>query len=363
MASEEANGGSSDLTKIPVWLTLQRCRGVGWLHAGHGGCLGLGDSGLGAAVFSSVVLVPAEGDPPVAGAVVGNGRSNRSTTDSVHKTFSVGRNAYADAALRVLDSVAPVEVEATPGEAAEEGGYGEAGDLFAALLSPSVPTEREAKEAKTIQGDFLVMHHVLDKPSRDEEDMEEVHLCFGELLWHPMPPRLFACRSLWSAPQPMRLTKSTGKSQHQAAAKGTTVSEAAGSNPVLVLTDVEEDDAGEHQHDNISLTAAAGFPLAALRNLQGTFGNTEVFRRVAAETWSLALSSVRETPATIARLSHATAAVLQKASADWAALGSAAITAAATAGGRAQKLWKDFSGNATGNNNNNDSEGSKDNPS
>lgn len=282
----DGNEAQPDVTKVPVWLTLQRCRGLGWLHAGHGGCLGLGDSGRGAAVFSRVVLVPPEDvhEHSAAATAVGSGGGVGVSARTSSVAVARRRGAGSNIALRVLDNVAPVEVEAAAGEAAEEGGYGDSGDLFAALLSPSVPTESEAADAKIVQGDFVVMHRVQEEPPPGEEDVEELHLCFGrdqlrhrpserfnthdhgssccfgirasllsavravagELLWHPAPPRLFACRSLWTAPQRMRLTKSTEKQKYDPTSAETIASPAgAGSNLVLVLSDVEEAPAGE----------------------------------------------------------------------------------------------------------------------
>lgn len=278
----DGSEAQTDVTKVPVWLTLQRCRGLGWLHAGRGGCLGLGDSGRGAAVFSRVVLVPPEDDrehtagPTAVGSDGGVGVGTHASSISGSRRRGAGGNT----ALRVLESVAPVEVEAAAGEAAEEGGYGDAGELFAALLSPSVPTESEAAETKSVQGDFVVMHSVQEEPPPGDEDIEELHLCFGELLWHPTPPRLFACRSLWTAPQRMRLTKTTEKQKDGPRQPETIASPAgAGSNLVLVLSDVEETEAGEQD-----LPSAVGVPLAALRNLHGTLGDREAFRRVASDT-------------------------------------------------------------------------------
>lgn len=183
-AADGSNNHEADLTKIPLWLTLQRCRGVGWLYAGRGGCLGLGDSGRGAAVFSRVVLVPAEEDAPYLGDATGaNDSSSRDKglAQGAHPVTPTRQGSRTDAALRVLDSVAPVEVEAAAGEAAEEDGYGNAGGLFAAILSPSVPTEAEASKAKDVQGDFVVMHHIHEEALPGDEGVEELHLCFGEM--------------------------------------------------------------------------------------------------------------------------------------------------------------------------------------
>lgn len=342
-AADGSNDPQADLKKIPLWLTLQRCRGVGWLYSGHGGCLGLGDSGRGAAVFSRVVLVPAEEVVPSPDdATVVDGSSSSNLTQGAYPVTPKRPSSRTDATLRVLDSIAPVEVEAAAGEAAEGGGYGDAGGLFAAILSPSVPTETEANEAKDVQGDFLVMHRVHEETPPGDEGVEELHLCFGELLWHPVPPRLFACRSLWAAPQRMRLTKSIEQQQQPAGPTGAIEPAAAGSNPVLVLTDIEEGDAGEqHPHNSIAMPSLAGVPLAALRNLRGALGDKDTLHRVASDTLSLSLASLRQVPATITRISSATAEVIHNASADWAALGTSAVYAAAAAGARIQRLWKD----------------------
>ncbi|KAL8271995.1 hypothetical protein Esti_004119 [Eimeria stiedai] len=338
---------------IPLWLTLQRCRGVGWLHATRGGCLGLGDSGRGAAVFSRVILVPPQdaGDSSAASDATLAGSQSSSFTDNASSAFARKRSALADATLRALDKVAAVEVEAGAEEAAFEGGYGDGGGLFAALLSPSVPSKEEGKAATSVQGEFLVMHHMQDEVPQSEDAVEELHLCFGELLWHPTPPRLFACRSLWSPAQHMRLTRTNEEERLNAttAAITTTATAAAAASPtaadspVFVLTDVEETDVDGQSHVIARDFQAAAFPLEALRNMRGALADREAFQRAMKDTFSLSASSIRHSPETFARLANAATDVLSKASADWVAIGAAAFQAAAAAGGKAQRLWKDFS--------------------
>ncbi|KAL8455839.1 hypothetical protein Emag_000413 [Eimeria magna] len=334
---------------IPLWLTLQRCRGIGWLHATRGGCLGLGDSGRGAAVFSRVVLVPPEDTDESSAASNATppgiqGTATASPTDNASSAFARKRSALADATLRALDNVAAVEVEAGADEAALEGGYGDGGGLFAALLSPSVPSKEDGNAATSVQGEFLVMHHMQDEVPQSEDAVEELHLCFGELLWHPTPPRLFACRSLWSSAQHMRLTRSNEEELSKAstaAARAAAATVAAGaapdtavdSSPVFVLTDVEETEIDD----------AAASPLEALRSMRAVLADREAFNRAMKDTLSLSASSIRHSPETFTRLASAATEVLSKASADWVALGTAAFQTAAAAGKKVQRLWKDFS--------------------
>ncbi|KAL8436683.1 hypothetical protein ACSSS7_001508 [Eimeria intestinalis] len=181
---EKQQAGAAEL---PVWLTLQRCRGVGWLHASRGGCLGLADSGRGAAVFSRVVLVPPEDavDSVTSSAAVPSGTKGSTPASSPESyaaspPFARKRSAVADATLHALDKVAAVEVEAGAEEAALEGGYGDGGGLFAALLSPSVPSQEKRNNDANVEGEFLVMHHVPEETPQSEDAVEELHLCFGE---------------------------------------------------------------------------------------------------------------------------------------------------------------------------------------
>ncbi|KAL8449865.1 hypothetical protein Emed_002828 [Eimeria media] len=342
---------------IPLWLTLQRCRGIGWLHASRGGCLGLGDSGRGAAVFSRVVLVPPEDTDDSATTTdatapgMHGSAATTTFTDNASSAFARKRSALADATLHALDNVAAVEVEAGAEEAALEGGYGDGGGLFAALLSPSVPNKEERNAATSVQGEFLVMHHMQDETPQNEDAVEELHLCFGELLWHPTPPRLFACRSLWSSAQHMRLTKSNEEERLKpstaaatataaraaaaatAAAAAAADADTAADGPVFVLTDVEETETDD----------AAASPLEALRSMRGALADREAFHRAVKDTFSLSASSIRHSPETFARLANAATDVLSKASADWVALGTAAFQTAAAAGRKVQRFWKEFS--------------------
>lgn len=176
----------ADRSEIPVWLELQRCRGIGWLRANRGVCLGLGDSGRGAALFSRVVLVPADDDSNTAdvGAAAGGNSSNiHGNVERASSMSAMKRRENIHVALRVLDQVPGVEVEAEAWEADERGGYGESDGLFAAIIAPSVPTEDEAHETSKIEGEFVVMHRVEESLPQDE-GVEELHLCFGETRAH-----------------------------------------------------------------------------------------------------------------------------------------------------------------------------------
>ncbi|KAL8439830.1 hypothetical protein Efla_004356 [Eimeria flavescens] len=321
--------------EIPLWLTLQRCRGVGWLHAARGGCLGLGDWGRGAAVFSRVVLVPPVDEPAAASSahLHAGGSGGHSGAGSTHFSDAKKLRAPGDLSLGALDKVAAVEVEVAADEAEAEGGYGDRGGLYAALISSSVPAKEEAETATSVHGEFVIMHHIQDEQPPSDDGVDDLHLCVGELLWHPMPPRLFACRSMWSSPQLMRLKKSTdGKLRTDANALAATgAAGTAAGGPVFVLSDVDESD-----------VEAATIPLGALKNIKGFLGDREAFRRAVTDTISLSASSIRRSPETISRLSNAAGDVFLKASADWLELGSAAMRAAAAAGGRVQKFWQGF---------------------
>ncbi|KAL8436684.1 hypothetical protein ACSSS7_001509 [Eimeria intestinalis] len=145
-----------------------------------------------------------------------------------------------------------------------------------------------------------------------------------------------------------------------ASADAAAASDAAADSRVFVLTDVEEThgdgqdavrtparlsacstaDAAFHSYAHAD---AAAFPLVALRNMREALADREAFRRAMKDTISLSASSIRHSPETFAGLANAATEVLSKASADWVALGAAAFHAAAAAGGKIQRFWKDFS--------------------
>lgn len=189
IAASESNEAQADLRAIPVWLTLQRCRGLGWLHAGQGGCLGIADSGWSAAVFSRVAVVPANeasSQDAACDTIVSNNDEARNRADRAHAPSERPPAASSDPALRILDDVSPVEVEA-PADKTEEDDYGDSGCLYAALVSPSMSMRAEEAQANSVHGDFVVMHHLQDEQPRDENDVEELHLCFGEVLTRSRP--------------------------------------------------------------------------------------------------------------------------------------------------------------------------------
>lgn len=335
-AAAESSEAQGDLRTIPVWLTLQRCRGLGWLHAGQGGCLGVAGPGGNAAVFSRVTLVPANrtsSQDAAGGTIVTNNGEATNYADLCHAPSGRPPAASGDPALRILDEVSPVEVEA-PTDETEEDGYGDSGSLYAALISPSMPTRVEGAQANSVQGDFVVMHHVRDEQPRDEDDLEELHLCFGELLWHSEPPRLFACRSMWTAPQHMRLTK-VAEHQQQPEVAAAAPAAATESKFVLVLSDVEEDPA----YGKTGVPSFPGISVAALRSLRNTLGDRESVRRIASDTLSLSLHSLRQAPESLSCLASSTADVIHKAAVGWAAAGAAAARAAAAAGEKLQQYW------------------------
>ncbi|CDJ59468.1 hypothetical protein, conserved [Eimeria maxima] len=357
-----------DLKEIPVWLPLQRCRGLGWMHGSHWGCIGIIDSGLDAAIFSRVQLVGGEEGDSLSAAAAPVVAPAPAAAAAAEAGGRGGREAEGDAVLRVLDNVTPVEMEAAPGEAAEVdmggaaaagaagGGGGAAADMFAALLLPSSPFIK--KDAKIVEGDFTVLHKVKDYAAETDE-IGELQVCCGEMLWHPRPPLLIACRSLWASPQRMRLSKTANNSDAAAAAVAAAAAAAGGTAPdeFLVLSDVEEGEEGKAAaaEESQQTFRAAGLPKAALHALKGTLKDREAFSRIAAETATMSVQSLRQMPATLTRLSSATAEVLYKASADWAAAGSAAIQAAATSAAKMQKTLRDLYGKSSSSNSNSSS--------
>ncbi|OEH77069.1 hypothetical protein cyc_02502 [Cyclospora cayetanensis] len=363
-----AAAAESSVARVPLWLPVQRCRGVGWLYGQRGGCLGLTDSGRAAAVFSPVQLVQQEGEAYSADSVL-PAASSAGTADAA-------RASYRDPLLSILDNVAPVEVEVAPDGGGEVDLDKGSEAMYAALLLPSLPAETEA--LKDIKGDFLVMQHTPSEEDDTEENLEEMQLCFvatgechmlvhallpacaaGELLWHPTTPLLFACRSLWSAERRMRLTKSTEQLQDQQSSTALAVlpaaSKAPASVPVLILSDVDDEEEKEGVGDSPS---ASGLAISALHNLRETFSNREALSRIGVDMGSFALHALRQTPETIAQLSSATSQLLQNASADWAAFGGVASQAAANAVERAQRLWRQFREGAGSRNNRTQNENS-----
>ncbi|XP_026191902.1 uncharacterized protein LOC34619345 [Cyclospora cayetanensis] len=384
-----AAAAESSVARVPLWLPVQRCRGVGWLYGQRGGCLGLTDSGRAAAVFSPVQLVQQEGEAYSADSVLpaassagtadagtGGGALGSSSSSGSAGAAAAGmsraRASYRDPLLSILDNVAPVEVEVAPDGGGEVDLDKGSEAMYAALLLPSLPAETEA--LKDIKGDFLVMQHTPSEEDDTEENLEEMQLCFGELLWHPTTPLLFACRSLWSAERRMRLTKSTEQLQDQQSSTALAVlpaaSKAPASVPVLILSDVDDEEEkegvgdspcelhGPRSYERVALRTASGLAISALHNLRETFSNREALSRIGVDMGSFALHALRQTPETIAQLSSATSQLLQNASADWAAFGGVASQAAANAVERAQRLWRQFREGAGSRNNRTQNENS-----
>ncbi|CDJ39926.1 hypothetical protein, conserved [Eimeria tenella] len=342
----DSNDSHANTTNLPVWLMLQRCRGFGWMHGRQWGCFGLIDSGRNAAVFSRVVLVAGDESQSSDSADASPASKKYTGTASSSGGFAASRRGHAEAGddvLRILDNVAPVEVEAAPGDWNEGEGWEEPASMFAALLPSSAPTERNSIETKAIEGEFTVMHRVKEDPPLGE-DGEELQICFGEMLWHPTPPLLIACRSLWAAPQRMRLTKSAGESGHEPQADGESAAPAAAAAPVLVLSDIEEDEPVSQSTDSKALPSVVGVSRAVAQTLRATLSDREALSRMASDTVSVSLQSLRQMPSTLSRLSSATSEVFHRAASDWATFGNAALQAAADSAERAQRVWRTFRG-------------------
>lgn len=178
----DSNDSHANTTNLPVWLMLQRCRGFGWMHGRQWGCFGLIDSGRNAAVFSRVVLVAGDESQSSDSADASPASKKYTGTASSSGGFAASRRGHAEAGddvLRILDNVAPVEVEAAPGDWNEGEGWEEPASMFAALLPSSAPTERNSIETKAIEGEFTVMHRVKEDPPLGE-DGEELQICFGK---------------------------------------------------------------------------------------------------------------------------------------------------------------------------------------
>ncbi|CDJ45892.1 hypothetical protein, conserved [Eimeria brunetti] len=213
-----------------------------------------------------------------------------------------------------------MEMEAAAAAAAAAEGVEEPNEMFAALLQQE--SDAAANNKSFVQGDFIVLHKVKEEiPEIETESAAELQVCFGEMLWHPQPPLLIACRSLWAAPQRMRLTKAANNSaaaaEAAAAAAATAAGTAAAANfpkEFLVLSDVEEGDTtGSAAADEGQDPLRAGdWPRAAVEVLKESLSDRQTLRRIAADTAEVSVQSLRNIPATFARLSNATADVFYK---------------------------------------------------